>query len=187
MPNGTSASTKPLARPVNRDVSSFITGAACASVAVAIWAGWLVVMRMGVKTTISVPDLAALRFAVAGLVLLPVVLRRGLAFDRLCFAGIFALVLGGGVPHVLIVGVGLSFAPVAHASVLTQGIVPLSVALVAAVVLKERLTSVQKLGLVLIISGGFVIGGVGAALLPAPRASVICAFLPPPFFLLLTR
>ena len=27
MPNGTSASTKPLARPVTRDVSSFITGA----------------------------------------------------------------------------------------------------------------------------------------------------------------
>jgi len=27
VPNGTSASTKPLARPVTRDVSSFITGA----------------------------------------------------------------------------------------------------------------------------------------------------------------
>jgi hypothetical protein len=76
-------------------VSSFITGTACASVAVAIWAGWLVFMRISVKTTISLPDLAALRFAVAGLDLLPVVLRRGLAFDRLGFTGIIALVLGG--------------------------------------------------------------------------------------------
>ena len=75
MPDGISASPQPLAQPAASGVSSFITGAACASVAVAIWAGWLVVMRLGVTTTISVPDLAALRFAAAGLLLLPVVLR----------------------------------------------------------------------------------------------------------------
>jgi drug/metabolite transporter (DMT)-like permease len=162
MPDGISASPQPFARSAVTDLSRFITGAACASVAVAIWAGWLVVMRFGVTTTISVPDLAALRFAVAGLLLLPVVLRRGLAFDRLGVAGIIVLVLGGGVPYLLIVGIGLLFAPVAHAAVLTQGIVPLTVALVAAVVLKERVTTVQKLGLGLIICGGLVIGGIGS-------------------------
>jgi hypothetical protein len=83
--------------------------------------GWLVVMRLAVTTTISVPDLVALRFGVAGLLLLPVVLRRCLAFDRLGFLGIIVLLLGDGVTYVQIVGVGLSFAPVAHASVLTQG------------------------------------------------------------------
>jgi len=167
-------------------VSSFITGAACASVAVAIWAGWLVFMRIGVKTTFPSPIWQLYGSPLPGLFSFPSCCAA--VWLSIGWASLGSLPwFSGGVPYVLIVGVGLSFAPVAHASVLTQGIVPLPVALVAAVVLKERLTSVQKLGLVLIISGGLVIGGVGAALLAAPRASVICAFLPPLFFLLLTR
>src|SRR6266481_1636989 len=63
--------------------SQFVIGAVCAIAAVAIWAGWLVMMRVGVTTSLSASDLTALRVAVAGVVLLPVVLRRGLAFNRL--------------------------------------------------------------------------------------------------------
>ena len=140
---------------------NFITGALSAIAAVTIWAGWLVIMRLGVTTTVPVPDLAALRFGVAGLVLLPIVLRRGLALDRLGLWGLAALAVGGGAPYALVVGAGLMFAPVADASALTQGIVPLTVALVAAAVLKERLAPIQKLGLALIICGGLVIGGIG--------------------------
>jgi drug/metabolite transporter (DMT)-like permease len=135
------------APPAASDVRDAITGAICAVAAVAIWAGWLVMMRLGVTTIVGAPDLAALRFAVAGLVLLPIVLCRGLAFNRLGLWGLAALVIGGGAPYVLLVGVGLLFAPVAHAGALTQGVVPLTVAVVATVLLKERLVSRQKLGL----------------------------------------
>src|SRR6267142_6372214 len=55
----------------------FVNGAVCAIPAVAIWAGWLVMMRVGVNTTLTAFDLTALRFGVAGVVLLPVVVRRG--------------------------------------------------------------------------------------------------------------
>jgi drug/metabolite transporter (DMT)-like permease len=96
-----------------------ITGAVCAVAAVAIWAGWLVIMGLGIMINIAAPDLAALRFAVAGLILLPIVLRRGLASDRLGLWGLAALVIGNGAPFVLLVGVGLLFAPVAHAGALT--------------------------------------------------------------------
>ena len=138
-----------------------VTGAACAIAAVAIWAGWLVMMRVGVTTTLTAFDLTALRFAVAGVVLLPVVLRRGLAFNRLGFPGFMAVVIGAGFPVPLLVGAGLSFVPVAHASVLTYGISPLIVACLAAVALKERLVSIRKAGLVLVGLGGLVIGGFG--------------------------
>jgi drug/metabolite transporter (DMT)-like permease len=163
----------------------FITGAICAVSAVVIWAGWLVIMRLGVTTTIAAPDLAALRFAVAGLVLLPIVLRRGLALDRLGLWGLAALAIGGGAPYVLLVGVGVLFAPVAHAGALTQGIVPLTVALVAAVALKERPSGMQTVGLVLVIGGGLAIGGVGTASLGGAvgighlcflAAAFLCAF-----------
>lgn len=139
----------------------FVTGAVCAIAAVAIWAGWLVMMRVGVTTTLTAFDLTALRFAVAGVVLLPVVLRRGLAFNRLGFPSFMAVVIGAGFPVPLLVGAGLSFVPVAHASALTYGISPLIVACLAGVALKERLVPIRKAGLVLVGLGGLVIGGLG--------------------------
>jgi drug/metabolite transporter (DMT)-like permease len=139
----------------------FVIGAVCAIAAVAIWAGWLVMMRVGVNTTLTAFDLTALRFGVAGVVLLPIVLRRGLAFNRLGWAGFAAVVIGAGAPVQLLVGAGLSFAPVAHASVLSYGVSPLIVAGLAAVALKERLVPIRKAGLVLVTLGALVIGGVG--------------------------
>jgi drug/metabolite transporter (DMT)-like permease len=139
----------------------FVIGAVCAIGAVAIWAGWLVMMRVGVTTALTAFDMTALRYAVAGMKLLPVVLRRGLALNRLGWAGFTAVVIGAGAPVQLLVGAGLSFAPVAHASVLTYGISPLIVAGLAAVMLKERLVSIRKAGLGLVGLGGLVISGLG--------------------------
>ena len=119
-------------------VGQFIIGASSAITAVSIWAGWLVVMRLGVTTRLSAPDLTALRFATAGLVLLPIVLRRGFAIDPLGRSGFAAVVFGGGAPVALVIGAALQFAPVAHAGALYQGTVPLAVACLAAIVLKER-------------------------------------------------
>jgi drug/metabolite transporter (DMT)-like permease len=109
-------------------IRQFIIGASCAISAVAIWAGWLVMMRLGVTTRLSAPDLTALRFAVAGPILFPIMLRRGLAIDRLGWSGFAAVITGAGAPVALVIGVGLQFAPAAHAGALFQGVVPLTVA-----------------------------------------------------------
>jgi drug/metabolite transporter (DMT)-like permease len=130
----------PLSSPVVPETSRFVAGALCGVATVAIWAGWLVMMRLGITTTLAVVDLTALRFAVAGLILLPVVVRRGLALDRLGWPGFLAIAIGNGAPYVLVVGAGLMFAPVAHASAYTQGVLPLTVAILAGIFLKERLS-----------------------------------------------
>jgi drug/metabolite transporter (DMT)-like permease len=145
------------------ETRQFLVGAGCGVIAVTIWAGWLVMMRLGVTTTLSASDLIALRFAVAGPLLLPVVIRRGWAIDRLGWAGFIAVVVGAGAPQLLVVGAGLMFAPVAHAGALYQGVVPLAVACLASVVLKERLAAIRKMGLSLVLVGAFMIGGVGLA------------------------
>jgi drug/metabolite transporter (DMT)-like permease len=139
----------------------FFSGATCAIGAVAVWAGWLVIMRLGVTTRLSTTDLAALRFAVAGLVLLPIVLRRGLAISRLGWPAFAAIVIGAGVPVPLAIGIGLTFAPVAHAGVLYQGVVPFAVACLAATVLGERVPAIGKVGLLFIVCGAVMIGGLG--------------------------
>src|SRR5258708_19944989 len=76
--------------------SRFLLGALCAVVTITIWAGWLVVMRVGMASHLAVVDLIALRFAVAGIVMGPVVMRRGWALDHLRWTGFAAIVIVGG-------------------------------------------------------------------------------------------
>jgi drug/metabolite transporter (DMT)-like permease len=103
----------------------------------------------------------AIRFAVAGLILLPYLLKKGLAVDRLGWTGLAAIMVGGGAPMVLVAYGGLLFAPSAHAASLYTALIPLYVAILAAVVLGERFTAAKRIGLVLIVAG--VLGIVWAA------------------------
>lgn len=155
--NATRSTASPAAGP---DTSQFIRGALYGAAAVSIWAGWLVVMRLGVTTTLAATDLTAIRFGTAGLILLPVLLRRGFALDRLGWAGLVALAVGGGAPFVLIVGGGLLFAPAAHAGALVPGVMPLFVALLAVAILKEPFPRAKKIGFALILCGVAVISGI---------------------------
>ena len=81
--------------------------------------------------------------------------------------------IGGGAAYNLSVGAGLIFAPVAHASAFTQGVLPLTTAIVAAIMLKERLPRSRKFGIGLIMVGAVTIAGVSALALSAGRASAI--------------
>ena len=97
-----------------RTTAEYIRGALYGLAAVSIWSGWIVVARLGLKTNLTPWDIAALRFGVAGLLLLPYVVSKGLALKRLGWFGLVAIVLGGGAP-VLLANTGLLFAPAAHA------------------------------------------------------------------------
>ena len=100
--------------------SRFVLGAPCAVLTITIWAGWLVVMGVGMASNLSVVDLIALRFAVAGIVMVPVVMRRGWALDKLGWTGFAVIAIGADAAYTLVVGAGLAFAPVAYASAFTQ-------------------------------------------------------------------
>jgi drug/metabolite transporter (DMT)-like permease len=96
--------------------------------------------------------------------LLPYLFNRGLAFDRLGWVGLAAIVLGGAAP-VFLANSGLLFAPVAHAGALFPGVMPLMVALLAAALLREEFTSAKKLGFAFILPGVLaVVWGSGSEL-----------------------
>jgi drug/metabolite transporter (DMT)-like permease len=147
-----------------RTPAEYIRGAAYGLAAVGIWSGWIVVARLGLRTSLTPWDIAALRFSVAGLLLLPYVLSKGLALERLGWIGLVAIVLGGGAP-VLLANAGLLFAPAAHAGALFPGVMPLAVAILAAAILHEPFTDAKKIGFVLILLGVFcVASGAGGAI-----------------------
>jgi len=138
-------------------ISQYAQGALYGLAAVCIWAGFIVVSRLGVTTSLSPWDVAGIRFSVAGVLLLPCLARRGLALDRLGWTGVAAIVMGCGAPMVLLVNVGLLFAPAAHGGALFPGVMPLMVAVLAAAVLKEPFTPAKSAGLALIVAGSVAI------------------------------
>jgi drug/metabolite transporter (DMT)-like permease len=133
--------------------AEYTRGALYGLAAASIWAGWIVVARLGLTTSLTPWDIAMLRFGVGGLLLLPYVLRKGFAVERLGWLGLAAVVLGCGAPMVLLVNAGLLLAPAAHAGGLFSGVVPLMVALLAAPILHEAFTSAKRVGLALIVAG----------------------------------
>jgi drug/metabolite transporter (DMT)-like permease len=143
--------------------SEYTRGALYGLAAVSIWAGFIVVARLGIRTSLTPWDIAAIRFAVSGSLLLPYVIRKGLALERLGWLGLAAVVAGCGVPMVLLANAGLLFAPAAHAGALFPGVTPLMVAIMAAAVLREALTFQKGIGCTLIVIGvvGIVWGAGG--------------------------
>src|SRR3954463_2214544 len=97
----------------DRDAAQYLQGSLCGLAAVSIWSGWIVIARLGLRTSLTPWDIAALRFGVAGALLLPYLARHGLALARLGWTGVAAIVLGGAAP-VFFTNTGLLFAPAAH-------------------------------------------------------------------------
>lgn len=88
---------------------------------------------------------------------------RGLARDRLGWPGLALLIAGVGAPYVLVAAAGLRFAPAYDGGALNPGCMPLFVALIAVIVLGEKLSTAGKLGLALITAGALIIVGWHAA------------------------
>jgi drug/metabolite transporter (DMT)-like permease len=128
-------------------------GAVYGLAAVCIWASFIVVSRLGVRTSLTPWDIAAIRFTVAGILLLPCLVRRGLAVNRLGWIGVIAIVAGCGAPMVLLVNAGLLFAPAAHGGALFPGVMPLMVAILAAIIMKEPFSARKWAGLATIVVG----------------------------------
>ena len=143
--------------------SAYLKGAVFGFAAVSIWASWSVITRLAVTTSLDAWDIVALRFGVAGLLLSPVLVQRGLALDRLGWLGLVVIITGTGAPYALVAAVGLRFAPAYDGGALNPGCMPLFVALIAALVLGEQLSTARKLGLSLILAGALIIVGWHAA------------------------
>ncbi|WP_226911392.1 DMT family transporter [Gallaecimonas mangrovi] len=139
--------------------STIIRGLLWAGVAILIWSGALVMLRLGVTTGLTAYDLTALRFSVAGILLLPILLRKDQATPALGLTGILVLVVLFGAPFVLLLSVAMQTAPASAAGALNPGVMTISSVLMARWIERERLTKGRLMGIAL------VAGGVAAAVL----------------------
>jgi len=115
--------------------------------------------RLAVTTDLDSWDIVALRFGVAGLLLSPVVVRRGLALDRLGWLGLAGIIAGNAAPYALVAAEGLRFAPAYDGGALNPAMMPLFVALIAATLLHQQPSRARKTRLFLVVAGALILVG----------------------------
>ena len=126
-------------------------GALCGVVSVILFSSFTLVSRLGLTSSLSLPDLAALRFGIGGLLLLPVLLRHGLS--AVTWREVAALAFFGGFGFALFAYAGFSLAPAAHGAVLLHGTVPLFTCAIISVVQRQHIPRSQIAGIALIATG----------------------------------
>lgn len=98
-------------------------GILCGIAIIVLFSGFTLVSRLGLSSSLTLSDLAALRFGIGGMLLLPVFLRHGLAGLRWRDAALLAFF--GGLGFALFAYTGFWLAPASHGAVLLHGTLPL--------------------------------------------------------------
>ena len=118
---------------------------------VAIWAGFILISRLGGKSALTGWDIAALRLGVGSALLLPFSfsLPRALWHD----IKLWTLALSGGALFLVLVYGGLKLAPAVHGGILVPGMQPFLVTLLAWIFLDTRPPRQRLIALIPIAAG----------------------------------
>ena len=111
-------------------LSEHTRGLIAAGIVVLCWSGFNIVSRVGSTGALTPFDIAALRFAVSGLLALPFFLRMVPVAE---YPRYFALAMIAGVGYSLLAYSGFAYAPTAHAGVFINGGIPFWTVILVAV------------------------------------------------------
>ncbi len=157
------ASTKPAggtAPPVEDRLSTL--GIVLGSSAAIFWGAYLAMSRAGVSLGLDGYDVAFIRFAVGGALMLPWLLfNKPLSLAGVGWGRGIALALTGGLPFVLLTVTGYFFAPLAHGAVIQPSTAMVATAILAAWMFGERVGPARTMGLAVVVGGLAVISGQG--------------------------
>ena len=127
--------------------SSRWKGNALACLSISLFTAFALMSRAGLTTGLTAKDIAALRFGVGGVLLLPIVVKHGLGGLRVLQAVELAAL--GGIGFAMLAYAGFALAPAAHGTVLIHGTLPLTTALLAFAFGDTRKATAGAPGLVL--------------------------------------
>jgi drug/metabolite transporter (DMT)-like permease len=131
--------------------ASLPQGYAAALGTVVIWAGFILISRLGGKTALTGWDIVALRLGTASLFLLPFSLKLPPGTWR--NARLWTLALLGGLLFLVLVYAGFKRAPAAHGGILLPGMQPFLVTALAFALMGTRPSRLRLLGLIPIAAG----------------------------------
>jgi drug/metabolite transporter (DMT)-like permease len=129
----------------------FMAGIAYGTATVLIWAAFPILTKMSVEQALTPNDISVLRYGTAGLLLLPVLMRKGL--QDLPITALVVLVCGAGLPYLLAVTHGLTLSSASHFGLVTPSTMLLCTALGGWLFHREALTLNRLLGLACVVAG----------------------------------
>ena len=116
-----------------------------------IWGGFTILSRLNLHWHVSAWDLVAMRFAIAFIILMPVLIyKKDLAF--LWHPRPVILALTGGLAYCLTVYTAFLHAPAAHAAIFLNGCIPLCTAVAAYLLFKQPFDKHTWLSLSIMLS-----------------------------------
>ncbi len=141
-----------------------VAGIICGIVAVIAWAFYNVGTKLGSAEGFRPQDMAVLRFGVAGLVTLPLVVRAGLGtMGGIGWGRSLALATVVGPFFALLVNSGFMLAPLAHGVTLGPAATMTSATLLAWKFNQERPSAAQFAGMAFLLAGLLALAGDGLA------------------------
>lgn len=139
--------------------SGTVLGIACGIGAAAFWAGGFVAARHGIAAGLTPFDIAFHRFAWAGLVLLPAVLRHGVGkLGGIGWGRGAVLAVTGGPVQAIMSASGFLLVPLAHGGVIQPSVTALGGLLLAAWLLGDRPPPARVRGAAVLVVGILVMG-----------------------------
>ena len=151
--------------PISEEMRTLLHGLPVGLVAAGIGALYVVFARWGIGHGASAMDLTALRFGIAGLILLPVLIlryRRTPTDLTAQWRLWLAVSLLAGTPFGLLMFGALQLAPASHAAVFPFAAMSIMGMVLAAVVLGDRLTLRRIAGIGVVLMGLVLISGINA-------------------------
>lgn len=141
--------------------TNILLGLASAIGVIAIWSGFIVFSRAGVHTNLTAYDISALRFMVAGVVVVPFAWTwwpRHLPLR----AQLIMSACGPGATYALLMYLGLGKASAAYAGMFANGSLPIFTAVPGWVISRKAPGRHQLFAISVIVIGGLLLGWRGA-------------------------
>jgi drug/metabolite transporter (DMT)-like permease len=158
-------------------LSPTIIGALCGAGAAASWAAGFVAARHGVLIGLAPADIALHRFVWAGVLLLPIVWRRGPGdLGGLGWGRALTIFMLAGPIQAFLSATGFLLAPLGHGAVIQPGTSALGGLLLATLVLHEPLRARRLAGAAAIVGGLLLLGGEAVATIGAHGVAGDLAF-----------
>lgn len=133
-----------------------ILGYAAIAVTLLLWSGFFISLKAGAISELQPADIALVRFLIPSVVLSPFVLKNRKTIAAIPNKYLAGVVIGSGLPYLLIVGSAMHLAPVSHASALIPGSLPLFVSAIAVIFYQQALSQHRLFGLTAVLLGIFV-------------------------------
>ncbi len=129
----------------------FMAGVAYGIATVLIWAAFPILTKISVEQALTPNDISTLRYGTAGLLLLPILLRKG--FQGLPPLALAVLVFGAGLPYLLAVTHGLTLSSASHFGLVTPSTMLLCTAIGGWLLHREPLPLNRLVGIGFVIIG----------------------------------